>query len=72
MWLCHSTNNAIDFEVLVGACFAKAEIEDAEESTQAEKLGAGEYYYAKPVGIKEEDGSYAELPSRFEALSSLA
>lgn len=70
VWLCHSTNNAIDFEVKTGVCYAKAEIEDHEEAPGAEKLAAGEYHYAVAVGIKNEDGTYDELPSRQEALSS--
>ena len=70
VWLCHSTNNAIDFEVTLGVCYAKAEIEDYENNPANPKLGSGEYRYAKPVGIKNEDGSYDPLPSRREALSS--
>lgn len=70
MWLCHSTNNAIDFEVKVGVCYAKAELEDYENNPANEKLGSGEYRYTMPVGIKNEDGTYEPLPSRLEALSS--
>lgn len=67
-WLCHSTNNAIDFEVKVGVCYAQAEITDHEDNPGTGKLGSGEYHYAEAVGIKNEDGSYDELPSRHEAL----
>lgn len=70
VWLCHSTNSAIDFEVKVGTCYAKAEIEDYENNPTNNKLGAGEYLYAQAVGIKNEDGTYDALPSRREALSS--
>jgi len=70
VWLCHSTNNAIDFEVKTGACYADAEIKDYEEKPGAERLSAGEYHYAVAVGIKNEDGTYDPLPSRREALAS--
>lgn len=67
VWLCHSTNNAIDFDVKTGVCYAKAEIEDFEENPGSDKLGAGEYHYAVAVGIKNEDGTFEPLPSRHEA-----
>jgi len=70
IWLCHSTNNAIDFEIKTGACYAKAELEDFEDNPSNQKLGSGEYHYAVAVGIKNEDGTYDPLPSRIEALSS--
>lgn len=66
VWLCHSSNNTIDFEIETGTCFAKAELEDFENNPGSEKLNAGEYRYAKAVGIKNEDGSYDPLPTRRE------
>ena len=71
VWLCHSTNNTIDFEIVTGTCYAKAELEDYEENSANEKLGSGEYHYAQAVGIKNEDNTYDELPSRSEALTSI-
>lgn len=71
VWLCHSADNSIDFEIEVGACYAKAELEDYEEKPGVEKLEPGQYRYAKAVGIKNEDGSYDPLPRRFEALSKV-
>lgn len=70
IWLCHSTNNEIDFEVRTGACYAKAELDDFEENPVNEKLGSGEYHYAAAVGIKNEDGTYEPLPTRREVMSS--
>jgi len=70
VWLCHSTNNAIDFEVLTGACYAKAELEDFETGPAAQKLSAGEYLYAVPIGIKNEDNTFDPLPSRREAMTT--
>jgi hypothetical protein len=70
VWLCHSTNNAIDFKVKTGVCYAKAEIEDFEDNPSNEKLGSGEYHYAEPIGIENEDGTFDPLPSRREALAS--
>lgn len=71
VWLCHSTNNAIDFEVKIGVCYAKAEIEDFENNPASEKLGSGEYHYASAIGIKNEDDTFDALPSRREALTSV-
>lgn len=71
MWLCHSNNNYIDFEIKTAACFAKAELEDFEANTANEKLGSGEYHYAQAIGIENEDGTFDPLPSRSEALASL-
>jgi len=71
VWLCHSTSNDIQFEVRVGACYAKAEIEDYEKDQSKPKLQAGEYLYAVPVGLDNEDGTHEPLPSRREALAKI-
>jgi len=55
---------------MTGACFAKAEVEDFENNPGSEKLLAGEYHYAKAVGIKNEDGSYDPLPTRRELMAA--
>ena len=70
VWLCHSSRGDIQFEIETGACFAKAELEDHEENPTNEKLGSGEYHYAKAYGVKNEDGTYDELPTRREVLSN--
>lgn len=70
VWYCHSTNNFIDFEVKKSTCYATAEIADYEKLNQT-KLGGGEYYYAVPVGIDNEDGTREPLPSRAESLATL-
>jgi hypothetical protein len=66
-WICHSTDGRIDFEVLTGTCYASAEVEEYDEKPGVEKLGPGEYRYARPVGIENEDGSREPLPNRREA-----
>lgn len=72
VWLCHSADNRIDFEIKVGACFADAELKDYEKTHPGEpELESGEYRYAIPVGIENEDGSRDPLPSRSEAMQSL-
>jgi hypothetical protein len=71
VWFCHSADNRIDFEIRTGACYAKAEIDDFEENNSNPKLEAGEYHYAVPVGIKNEDGTFDPLPSRREAMEKL-
>lgn len=71
VWLCHSADNRIQFEIKTGACYAKAEIEDYEKGDAAPKLGSGEYRYAVPVGVENEDGSNERLPSRREALAKI-
>lgn len=71
VWLCHSTSNEIQFEVRIGACYGKAEIEEYEKDETKPKLGAGEYLYSVPVGIENEDGTYEPLPSRREALTKI-
>lgn len=71
VWLCHSTDNRIQFEVKTGACYAKAEIEEYEEDKTKPKLQAGEYHYAIPVGLENEDGTHDALPPRREALAKI-
>ena len=70
VWYCHSTDNRIDFEVKTGVCYAKAEIEDFEKD-EKNKLGSGEYRYAVPVGLENEDKTRDPLPSRAEALAKM-
>lgn len=67
IWLCHSTDNRIEFKVKTRTCYAKAELEDFEKSTNGKDLGAGEYTIAVPVGIEDEAGEVEPLPSRREA-----
>lgn len=75
VWLCHSADNRIQFDVRVGACYAKAEIEDVEKSGR--ELKAGEYFYAVPTGVesgrdrKTGKMNYDPLPSRREAMQKL-
>lgn len=69
IWLCRSTDNRIDFEVRTGTCYAEAEIKDYEEDKRNPDLGSGEYHYAVPRGIENEEGGYDPLPSRREALA---
>lgn len=71
VWLCHSADNRIQFDVKVGACYAKAEIQDYEKDKGKPELGSGEYLYAVPVGVENEDGSHDPLPSRREALKKI-
>lgn len=67
IWLCHSTDNRIDFKVQERTCYAKAEIEEYENSDKGKKLDSGAYLIAVPRGIEEEDGTYEPLPTRQEA-----
>lgn len=79
VWLCHSYDNRIQFDVRVGACYAKAEIEDIEKENErsgVDSLKPGEYRYAVPIGIengKDKNGkkTYDPLPSRSEALEKM-
>jgi hypothetical protein len=70
-WLCHSADNRIEFELRVGACYGTAEVQDAEKNPNAPKLESGEYYYAVPVGLENDDGTRDPLPSRLEAMQKL-
>lgn len=72
IWLCHSADNRIQFDVRTGACYAKAEIEDYEDEKSGKpKLGPGEYHYAVAVGLDNEDGTFEPLPSRREAMEKI-
>lgn len=62
IWLCHSTDNRIEFKVVTRTCYAKAELEDYEKSEKGKNAGAGEYTVARPVGIDDDP-----IPSRTEA-----
>lgn len=70
VWLCHSTDNRIDFEPVVSICYATAEIAD-KQKLDGRELKPGEYYYAKPVGVENEDGSRDPLPTREEAIAKM-
>lgn len=67
VWLCHSTDNRIEFEVKVRTCYAKADIESYEKSERGKRLGDGEYLVARAVGLDDGQGNYEPLPSRHEA-----
>jgi hypothetical protein len=71
VWLCHTTNNAVDFEVEKNTCYGDAELQDYEKNNQNAPLEVGEYLTVKAVGIKNDDGSYDPLPSRMEAMQQL-
>lgn len=71
IWLCHSTDNRIEFEVLKRTCYAKAEIEDFEKSPGGKTLDSGEYLTAKPIGLDDGQGNYEPLPNRREAYERL-
>lgn len=71
IWLCHSTDNRIDFKVQTRTCYAKAEIEDFESSDKGKKLDSGEYLIAVPTGIEDEDGKPEALPARHEAYKTM-
>lgn len=71
VWLCHSTDNRIDFQVKTRTCYAKAEIEDFESSERGKKLGSGEYIIAVPIGIEDGAGEFEPLPSRHEAYNTM-
>lgn len=72
VWLCHSTDNRIDFEVETRACYAKAELEDYQKSARGKNLGSGEYLVARAVGIEGMGGEREALPPRHEAYKRLA
>lgn len=71
IWLCHSTDNRIDFKVKTRTCYAKAEIEDFENSEKGKNLGNGEYLIAVPIGIEDERGEFEPLPTRQEAYTNM-
>lgn len=67
IWLCHSTDNRIEFVVKTRTCYAKADIEAYEKTTDGKNLGEGEYLIAQPIGIEDGNGGHEPLPSRHEA-----
>lgn len=71
IWLCHSTDNRIEFEVKTRTCYAKAEIEAFEKGERGKNLGEGEYLVAKPVGLEDGSGGYEPLPNRREGYDKL-
>lgn len=71
IWLCHSTDNRIDFKVTVRTCYAKAELDDFESSTEGKNIGSGEYLAAIPIGIEDEKGDAEPLPPRHEAFRKM-
>lgn len=72
VWLCHSTDNRIDFKVQTRTCYAKAEIEDFENTEKGKKLDSGEYIIAVPIGLEDyDDGGFEPLPSRHEAYKQM-
>lgn len=71
IWLCHSTDNRIDFKVQTRTCYAKAEIEDFENTEKGKKLDSGEYIIAVPIGLEDYDGGFEPLPSRHEAYKQM-
>lgn len=71
IWLCHSTDNRIEFTPTVRTCYAKAEIEDFEKTSKGKELGSGEYIIARPEGLDDGRGNKEPLPSRHEAYQKL-
>lgn len=67
IWLCHSTDNRIEFKATVQTCFAKAEIEEFEKSEKGKALTAGEYVVARPIGLDDGRGNFEPLPNRRDA-----
>lgn len=70
VWLCHSYDSRIDFEVQVRTCYADAEIKDHEKQ-HPDELKPGDYYIATAVGIEGEDGEREPLPPRSEAIEAM-
>lgn len=71
IWLCHSTDNRIEFAVKTRTCYAKAEIEAYEKTERGKSLGEGEYLIAKPIGLEDGNGGFEELPNRRDAYQKL-
>lgn len=71
VWLCHSTDNRIEFKADIQACYAKAEIEEFSQTPKGKNLSAGEYIVARPIGLEDGRGNYEPLPSRREAYNSM-
>ena len=73
VWLCHTANSAVGFEIRSGWCYGKAELDDYNDSPEANKLESGEYRYAVAVGLTDEStGERDPLPTRREALAEIA
>lgn len=71
VWLCHSNDNRIEFNVKVSTCYAKAELEDYDKTRKGKDMGSGEYTVAVPIGIENMDGSFEPLPTRHEAYQKM-
>ena len=71
IWLCHSTDNRIEFKVDVRTCYAKSEIEDYEKTPAGKNLGTGEYLVAKAIGLENNEGGFDPLPTRTEAYNKM-
>lgn len=71
VWLCHSVDSRIDFEVVTQTCYADAELKDYEKNKMNTELESGQYLVVKAVGIKDENDEYEPLPSRHEAIMGL-
>ena len=71
IWLCHSTDNRIDFIVSKRTCYAKAEQEDFEKGPKGKNLSSGEYLISRAAGIEGVNGEREPLPTRREAYSKL-
>lgn len=71
VWLCHSTDNRIEFVVKTRTCYAKADIEAFEKTKDGKSLGEGEYLIAQPIGIEDGNGEREPLPTRQEAYSRI-
>lgn len=71
VWLCHSYDSRIDFEIVTQTCYADAELKGYEKKNEHNELEAGQYLISKAVGIKNEDDTYEPLPSRREAIDTL-
>lgn len=72
VWLCHSADSRIDFDIKVASCYADAELKEYEErNINSDKLEPGQYRYAIAVGIENEDGTRDPLPSRVEAMEKV-
>lgn len=71
IWLCHSTDNNIDFLVKTRTCYAKAELDDFEKSPRGKNLDSGEYTIAVPTGIDDLEGGTVPLPTRTQAYETM-
>lgn len=71
IWLCHSTDNRIEFDVKVRTCYATQTLEEYEGDKNKDKIGKGEYLIAVPVGLENVDGSHEPLPPRHEAYTKM-